>query len=90
MRFPNVRFALAWDGSMQRVLACSEARNNHLTVWSPFFVDGNGKLQLQPYWLRRVCATSSATRSAWARATFLAFAGTCAATSCGGSASMRS
>ena len=83
---------LRWpgNGSMQRLLACSEARNNNLTVWAPFYADSKGVLQLQPKWLRRVYATSSATRYAWARATFVAFAGTCAATSCGSSASMSS
>jgi hypothetical protein len=41
---------------MQRLRACSDARNNNLTVWKPFSVDSNGNLQLQPYWLRRVYA----------------------------------
>jgi hypothetical protein len=55
---------LRWsgNGSMQRLLACSEARNNSLTVWTPYFYNRNRNLELQPYWLRRVYATSSATR----------------------------
>ena len=50
-------------------LACSEARNNSLTIWNPFYSDANYNLKLRPEWLRRLyAATGCEARFSRARA----------------------
>ncbi len=49
-------------------LACSDARNNSLTVWNPFYSDANYNLKLGPAWLRRLYAATGARRFSRARA----------------------
>ena len=64
---PTCTLRWSGNGSLQRLLVCSEARNNLLTEWAPFETDGRGNLQLRLGFLRRVYATSNATRYARAR-----------------------
>ena len=51
------------------LLACSEARNNSLTMWNPFYSDAKYNLKLRLEWLRRLYAPTGMRRLSRASAT---------------------